>query len=79
MAVAIFEIPKTPTRLLKPKEAAIYCRLPERQFPALCPVTPLDLGNGVRLYDINDLDQWIDSMKGDPKTIEDDAIIGRIG
>jgi len=58
MAVAVFEIPDTPSRMLSKKEAASYCRIPINKFSYACPVILLDIGNGIRAYDIKDLDDW---------------------
>jgi len=37
MALAVFEIPTAPTRMLSKKEAAAYCRIPIGKFPYTCP------------------------------------------
>jgi len=78
MAVAVFEIPDTPSRMLSKKEAAAYCRIPINKFPIVCPVTPLDMGAGVRAYDIKDLDEWIDRLKGREHPDSDDDILAKL-
>jgi len=78
MAVAIVQIPDTPTRLLKLKDAATYCQIPIKRFPAICPVTPLDLGSGLRAYDIKDIDRWIDSLKESEHPDSYDDILAKL-
>lgn len=52
-----------PFRLLTMSAAAHYCARPGRTFEANCPVLPLLMPNGDKLYDVRDLDAWIDSLK----------------
>jgi len=78
MALAVFEIPDTPTRMLSKKEAAAYCRIPINKFPYTCPVIPLDMGNGITAYDVKDLDKWIDSLKEKAQPYSDEAILAKL-
>jgi hypothetical protein len=66
-----------PFRLLTKAEAAHYCRRSVKKFEAQCPVTPIQMADGDRLWDVRDLDRWIDSLKNDP---DDDAsaIVSRL-
>ncbi len=64
-----------PFRLLTKAEAAHYCRRPLKTFERDCPVRPILVAKDL-LWDVQDLDRWIDSLKGDVDT--DDSIIGRL-
>jgi|tagenome__1003787_1003787.scaffolds.fasta_scaffold19635211_2 hypothetical protein len=59
-------VPLNIPRLLKKQQAAAYCGVSIPTFAAVCPVTPIALGVGKRLerYDIRDLDEWIERLKG---------------
>ena len=59
-------VPLSIPRLLKKQQAAAYCGVSVSTFAAVCPVTPIALGVGKRLerYDIRDLDDWIERLKG---------------
>ena len=81
MSVIVLKIPNSSSgsRILSKKEAAAYCRIPVNKFSSICPVTPLDMGNGGISYDLRDLDDWIDSLKDKNAIYDDDNIIARIG
>lgn len=81
MSVYVFKIPNSSigSRILSKKEAAVYCRIPVNKFSSICPVTPLDMGNGGISYDLRDLDDWIDSLKDKNAIYDDENIIARIG
>lgn len=81
MSVIVLKIPNSSSgsRILSKKEAAAYCRIPVNKFSSICPVTPLDMGNGGMSYDLRDLDDWIDSLKDKNAIYDDDNIIARIG
>ncbi|MFZ3328479.1 MAG: hypothetical protein WA231_22490 [Methylocella sp.] len=66
-----------PYRLFTKAEAAHYCRRSPAKFEAQCPVTPIILADGDRLWDVLDLDKWIDSLK-EPKSSDADAIVARL-
>ncbi len=53
-----------PIRLLCRADAADYCCRSSRSFAAECSVSPVVMANGDQLYDIVDLDAWIDGLKG---------------
>ena len=60
------------------KEAASYCGIPVTRFPAECEVRPVEMPHGKKLYDIHDLDAWLDSLK--PQSLDDDlSILERLG
>jgi len=78
MAAATLNLRISPRRMLSTRDAAEYCGLPVNRFPAACGVMPVEMPNGARLYDIRDLDAWLDSLKsGDPTG--DDELLGKLG
>jgi len=66
-----------PFRLLTKSEAAHYCRRSVKKFEVQCPVPPIEMGDGDRLWDVRDLDRWIDSLKNDSAD-DVNAIIARL-
>lgn len=76
MSTATLNLRVSPRRMLKSGEAAEYCGRPAKRFQAECPVSPVAFPNGDRLYDIRDLDSWLDCLKGNS---EADDIIARLG
>ena len=67
-----------PFRLLTTSEAANYCRRSVKKSEAQCPVKPVEMSHGDRLYDVQDLDTWIDSIKAG-RSDDADAIVERLG
>ena len=67
-----------PFRLLTRAEAAHYCRRSVKKFEAQCPVKPLVMADGDLLWDVQDLDAWIDLLKAG-RADDADAIVGRLG
>jgi hypothetical protein len=78
MATATLNLRVQPYRLLTKTEAANYCRRSVRKFEAQCPVAPLQMADGDRLWDVQDLDRWIDSLKSGGAE-DADAIVARLG
>lgn len=76
MSVATLNVRVTPRRMLKLAEAAEYCGRSRRHFEAECPVAPVAFPNGDRLYDLHDLDRWIDGLKAG---VAADDLIERLG
>jgi hypothetical protein len=64
-----------PFRLLTKTEAASYCRRSVKKFETQCPVQPIEMADGDRLWDVQDLDRWIDSLKNGER---DDDIVRRL-
>ena len=64
MAAAILSISIQPYRLLTKSQAAGYCSRSARSFEEQVPVAPIVMANGDRLWDVRDLDRWIDGLKG---------------
>lgn len=52
-----------PYRLLTRAEAAQYCRRSPKKFQMQCPVRPIEMPDGELLWDVQDLDKWIDGLK----------------
>ncbi|WP_225906204.1 hypothetical protein [Ensifer canadensis] len=65
-------------RMLSLKEAAEYCGLAVKRFPGACRVSPVAMPTGERLYDLRDLDSWLDALK-DGGADSDDEILGKLG
>lgn len=63
--------------MLSKADAAHYCGLPTSRFSHLCPVTPVELSNGTKRWDVQDLDKWLDSLKS-PDDCSDDALLSRL-
>lgn len=78
MANTSLNIVVTNRRLLNATEAADMCGMPARVFKRLCPVSPVDAGDGKIRFDVRDLDAWIDSLKGGLVEETDDEIVERL-
>ncbi|MDF8353211.1 hypothetical protein [Ensifer adhaerens] len=78
MATATLNLKVSPRRMLSLKEAAEYCGLTAKRFPAECRVLPVAMPSGIRLYDMRDLDGWLDALK-DGGVDSDDEILGKLG
>lgn len=50
-----------------------------KKFEEQCPVTPIKMADGDLLWDVLDLDKWIDSLKVDAADSTADAIVARLG
>jgi hypothetical protein len=70
VTIATLNLRLQPFRLLSKLEAANYCRRSVKKFASQCPVPPVQMADGDLLWDVHDLDKWIDSMK---TSSEDDA------
>ena len=71
---AVIELSVPPFRMLKKGDAASYCGMAAKAFEGLCPVTPVQMPNGVRLWDARDLDAWLDELKSGAGTSDDDIL-----
>lgn len=78
MSVATLNIKVSPRRMLTPREAAEYCGIAAKRFPVECQVLPIEMPNGSKLYDMRDLDSWLDGLKGGDVS-GDDEIVARLG
>jgi hypothetical protein len=77
MASATVNLRILPYRLLTKAEAAHYCRRSVKKFEAQCPVQPVKMTDGDLLWDVQDLDHWIDSLKSG-KLDEAEAALARL-
>ena len=78
MATTTLNLRVQPYRLLTKGAAAGYCSRPVKTFEAQCPVAPLIMPNGDKLWDVQDLDRWIDSLKGPAANASQDAYLARL-
>ncbi|MDX3975802.1 hypothetical protein [Shinella sp.] len=74
MATANLNIRVVPRRMLSAKEAAEYCGLSAKGFELRCGVSPVQMPAGTRLYDMRDLDNWIDGLKAGGGDSDDDIL-----
>jgi hypothetical protein len=67
-------------RLLTKGDAAAYCRMSFQTFQQVCPVSPIAFGKGKRLirYDVRDVDEWLDRLRGDGAPSSADGWLGRL-
>ena len=65
---------------MRRSRAAAYCSFSVPSFTRVCPVPPIDLGNGLLRWDRLEIDEWIDSLKGSALRAEtDEEILARLG
>ncbi len=74
MASATLNLRVISPRMLTPRQADDYCGLPTKQLA----IAPVEMPNGKKLYDIRDLDEYLDGLKS-VQPGDDDTIIGRLG
>ncbi|MBD8877766.1 hypothetical protein [Roseibium polysiphoniae] len=67
-----------PYRMLSKVDAAHYCGLAVKKFESLSPVAPVAFADGVKRWDVHDLDRWIESQKASDQ-LDDDALVARLG
>jgi hypothetical protein len=62
------------SRLLTRQQAATYCGVSVPTFMAVCPISPVALGEGKRMerYDIRSLDAWLDKLGKDGASLDND-------
>lgn len=78
MTNAMLNIRVIHPRMLSLKMASDYLGIPQKRFCSTCPVVPVAMPGDVKLYDIRDLDKWLDDIKGGLDSTDDD-IIGKLG
>jgi hypothetical protein len=76
MPTATFNLRILPKRMLSKNEAAHHCGRGVTRFEIECPVSPVQFPNGDRRWDVQDLDQWLDTLKINPNGADD--IIDRL-
>ncbi len=74
MAAATINLRVQPYRLLTKAEAAHYCRRSPKKFEAQCPFRPIKMADGDELFDVQDLDVWIDTLKAGRGSDADDIV-----
>lgn len=74
MSNATLTLRVSPRRMLKPNEAAAYCGIPTRRFVTECTIAPVAMPHGAKLYDMQDLDIWLDNLKSGQSSSDDDLI-----
>lgn len=67
-----------PRRMLSLREASDYCGIAAKKLAVVTGVSPVAMPDGQNLYDIKDLDTWLDGLKNNGLD-SDDAIIGKLG
>jgi hypothetical protein len=78
MATATLNLRVQHSRLMTKAEAAHYFGIAVKRFEAMCPVRPVRLADRIERYDVQDLDLWIENLKGG--TADDaDTIVARLG
>lgn len=64
----------SPRRMLTLREAADYCGIPVKRFPVACSARPVAMPHGKLLYDVKDLDVWLDGVKGNCANTDEEII-----
>lgn len=65
--------------MLTKREAAAYCGVPISRFPVAVSVKPVAMPHGKSLYDIRDLDEWLDRLKTGEPNDDDEDILSKLG
>jgi hypothetical protein len=78
MASALVQINVVPKRLMKKSEAASYCGRSVKRFEAEAAFPPVKMPNGDFLYDVQDCDRWINTLKAGAAD-DTDNIVARLG
>ena len=64
-------------RMLSRSEAARYCGIPIKKFPAICDVEPIRLAIKIIRYDKNVIDEWLDTLSQcDGQTSDEELVEG---
>lgn len=77
---SIVQFNVTPKLLVSLEEAAAMCGIRgPKKFLGLCPVVPVDIGDGKYRYHLPDLEGWIESKKNSgPFAKTDDQILSEL-
>lgn len=73
MSLATLNVRMTPRRMLTEREAAEYCGMTIKRFPA-SRVQPVAMPDGSHRYDMKDLDAFIDNLKGGAEAGDDEFL-----
>jgi len=60
------------------RSAAFYCRRSVKKFETQCTVRPVKMADGDLLWDVHDLDGWIDGLKSSTDKDDPDKIVARL-
>lgn len=63
MPTATLNLKVSPRRMLSRREAAEYCGIPTKHFQTDCTVAAIAMPRGQALFDMHDLDKWLDGLK----------------
>lgn len=74
MASATLNIKVTPRRMLTAGEAATYCGIPARRFALDCGLQPTEMPGGRKLYDMREIDAWLDGLKDGTGSSDSDIV-----
>ena len=77
MPSATLNLRVSPRRMLTAREAAEYCGVPVKRLGFDCGVVPIEMPSGRLMYDMRDLDGWIDGVKAGQLELHDD-IVGKL-
>jgi len=78
MAQATINLITIPKRMLTRAEAASHCGRPVKRFEVECPIRPIRFPNGDERYDVQDIDEWLDSLKTGHEDFAVEAILERL-
>jgi hypothetical protein len=78
MVASVLNLRVQPFRLLTKAEAANYCRRSPKRFLAECPVAAIKMANGDLLWDVREIDKWIDSLRTENGLDDTNDIIARL-
>jgi hypothetical protein len=77
MSSAIVNLTVISKRMLSRREAAEHCGRSLKRFEVECPILPVRFPNGDLRYDVRDLDNWLDTLKGETHDVG--QIIAKLG
>lgn len=73
-SAATLNIKVSPRRMLSEREAADYIGLSLKRFQGARPVAPIEMPGGVLVYDMRDLDAFIDRRKTGAADADEDIL-----
>ncbi len=76
LTLATLNLKIAPRRMLSAREAADYCGISAKRVALV--VTAMIMPGGAKMYDLHDLDAWLDDLKGGTAAAADDDILGKL-
>jgi hypothetical protein len=76
VSTAVLRLSIVPKRMLTKPEAAEHCGRSVKRLEIECPVQPICFSNGDLRYDVHELDEWLDGLKGGGAEVDD--ILGKL-